>query len=160
MKSRRWGTALLILLWAAGSWAGQAKDKSRAAPAENPAEPLVRMDLLDPDKGDVPATLRDVFRPKTLPRPKAQAPPRPAPKVVAPPPQEAPAFGLTLTYMGTVASEGRMMALVTVGGQTLPVTLGEEISPGYRVVRITQESIEVEGANGLRKTFSRQGARP
>ena len=160
MRFKRHVAALAASLLATVSWAAQAEGPKAAGPAEAPVMPLVRMDLLTAAAKDGPATLRDIFRPKTVPRPAVQAPPRPAPKVAPPPSEAAPTFGLNLTYLGMVESGGRRMALVMIGGMTLPVSLGEEASPGYRVIRIAQDSIDIEAANGLRKTFARQGARP
>jgi hypothetical protein len=51
------------------------------------------------------------------------------------------------------------MALIVRSGEAVPVAEGEEIIPGYRVVRITALEIEIEGPGGERKVFSRQGDR-
>jgi hypothetical protein len=51
------------------------------------------------------------------------------------------------------------MALVVRSGEALPLAEGDEVAPGYRVIRITPLEIEVEGPGGERKVFPRQGDR-
>ncbi len=76
--------------------------------------------------------------------------------VGAPPP----AFTLSITNLGSIKAGGRGIGLVLRGGQTLDVGEGDEIAPGYKVVGVTAEAIVVEGPNGERKTFAKQGDRP
>jgi hypothetical protein len=162
MKSRGWTAIPVLGIWALTLCAGPQATNRKASPtkAEEETTPLVRRDLLDADPGRADKPLRDLFHPKSMVKPVAPAP-RPAPIKAAPATQaEAPTFALNLTYVGSVASSGRILALVMVGGQTLPVAVGEEVAPGYKILRITPEAIEVAGPNDLRKTFSRQGVRP
>jgi hypothetical protein len=126
-------------------------------------KPLVRKDLLVLGRGEVPPPVRDIFRPKTAASVasafRAGGPAfRPAPAGPAAVP--APAFTLNITYLGSIKSGGRIIGLVQRGGQTLDVGEGDEIAPGYRVVGVTAEAIVVEGPNGERKTFAKQGDRP
>lgn len=72
----------------------------------------------------------------------------------------SPTFVLDLVYVGSIRSGGTITALVMRDGQTTPVSVGDEIIPGYRVLRITPDEIEVEGPKSERKTFTRQGDRP
>ena len=69
MRFKRHVAALAASLLATVSWAAQAEGPKAAGPAEAPVMPLVRMDLLTAAAKDGPATLRDIFRPKTVPRP-------------------------------------------------------------------------------------------
>jgi hypothetical protein len=134
-----------------------------AGPVENPQEPLVRKDLLETGESKTVPPGRDIFRPRFSasaglfsrpPGPSAAAANR------SPRTKEAPAFSLDLVYVGLVRSGGKIVALVMAEGQTMPVAEGDEITPGYKVLRITDTEIEVEGPNALRKTFVRQGDRP
>jgi hypothetical protein len=58
------------------------------------------------------------------------------------------------------SSDGRTIALVLRGGQTLSVSEGDDVAPGYRVVRVTAEAIIIRGPTGETKTFAKQGDRP
>jgi hypothetical protein len=138
---------------------GPAMKAAASAPAENPSAPLVRMDLLRLGGKDIAPPRRDIFRPNSYGRPALQSSaPGPAGRTLSS--KEPPAFALNLVYVGSVRSGGKIMALVTSDGQTLPVAVGDEIIPGYKVLRITVDEIEVEGPKSQRKTFSRQGGRP
>jgi hypothetical protein len=147
---------------APGSAPNEKKAKTAPAPAlaAGPAAPLIRKDLLSSAPGEIPAPRRDIFHPRSsgLPAPPPAAPGRaPVPKGKGP---AAPTFVLDLVYVGSIRSGGTIMALVMRDGQTTPVAVGDEIIPGYRVLRITPDEIEVEGPKSERKTFTRQGDRP
>jgi len=147
---------LLPLLVLAFTVAGRASAGQPAkAPASQSDQPLVRKDLLSLNSPDAPAPLRDIFRPKSSGVPQAFAfrPAMRKPAVAAP--EAAPAFALSLTYVGPIASTGKILAMVTVGSQSLPVSVGDEVSPGYKVIRISAESIDIEGPGGQVKTFTR-----
>ncbi len=135
-----------------------APDTRRGA---TPAAPLVREDLLAAVQKDSPAPRRDIFRPQS-PRLPAAAPAArgPAPARKGAPAAEVPSFALELVYVGSIKSGGTMTALVLRNGQTTPVAVGDEIIPGYKVLRITPDEIEVEGPKSERRTFTRQGDRP
>jgi hypothetical protein len=126
-------------------------------------KPLVRKDLLVLGSGVTPPPVRDIFRPLTSG--VAASVVRPGGRVVRPPadgpaPAAPAAFSLSLTYLGSIKSGGRIIGLVLRGGQTLDVGEGDEIAPGYRVIGVTAEAIVVQGPNGERKTFTKQGDRP
>ena len=129
--------------------------------AEEAAKPLIRRDLLVFGSGEAPPPVRNIFRPK-LAAPAAAFRPAaaPAPPAAAPRPAPAATFTLSLSYIGSIKSGGRMIALVLVSGKTLSVGEGDEIVPGYRVVQLTADEVVVEGPNAERKTFPRQGDRP
>jgi hypothetical protein len=134
-----------------------------AAPAGNPEGPLVRKDLLGTGEKTNVLPRRDIFRPRVsasaaLPPGSLGSPPAAA--NLTPQAKHAPAFNLNLVYVGSVRSGQKIVALVMTDGQTMPVAEGDEITPGYKVLRITDTEIEVEGPNALRKTFIRQGDRP
>jgi hypothetical protein len=124
---------------------------------------LVRKDLLVFGSGEIAPPVRDIFRPKTTAVPAAvrrAGGPAVKPSGDVPRPDVPQAFTLNLSYIGSIKSGGRTFALVLRGGQTLSVGEGDEIAPGYKVVRITAEAIVVQGPNGERKTFPLQGDRP
>jgi hypothetical protein len=133
-----------------------------ASQAGEAAKPLVRKDLLVFGLAETAPPLRDIFRPKTAAAPPAFRPARPkaGPAANVPAPEPEPTFTLNISYIGAVKSGGQTIALVLRGGQTLSVKEGEEIVPGYRVVRLTAEAIVVQGPTGETKTFPRQGDRP
>jgi hypothetical protein len=156
MASRTAKTAAALLVF------GAALALSAAQTGEA-LKPLVRKDLLVFGKGEIAPPVRDIFRPKT--NPGAGAVIRPAgptvkPVVAGETPTTPPAFELNISYIGSIKSGGRIIALVLRSGQTLSVKEGDEIVPGYKVVGVTAEAIVVEGPTGERKTFPRQGDRP
>jgi hypothetical protein len=134
-----------------------------AAQTANAPLPLVRRDLLVFGGGEPPPLVRDIFRPKAAPSAAPavrlpSGPARPAPE--EPSTAAAPAFTLSLSYLGSIRAAGRTIGLVLRGGQTLDVAEGDTIAPGYKVVSVTSEAIVVEGPNGERRTFAKQGDRP
>jgi hypothetical protein len=134
-----------------------------AAQSGEALKPLVRKDLLVFGKGEIAPPVRDIFRPKATAG--AAAVIRPAGPAIKPAaagevPVTPPAFNLNISYIGSIKSGGRIIALVLRSGQTLSVNEGDEIVPGYKVVSVTAEAIVVEGPTGERKTFPRQGDRP
>jgi hypothetical protein len=134
-----------------------------AAPEGQAVKPLVRKDLLVFGKGEIAPPLRDIFRPKASgAAPAVRWPAGPAVKPTAgtPVPDEPPSFNLNVSYIGSVKSGGQTIALVLRGGQTLSVRVGDEVAPGYKVVRLTAEAIVVQGPTGETKTFPKQGDRP
>jgi hypothetical protein len=160
-----WLAPVLAFLCVASSLASSPQEtraKKNPDQIAGKSKPIVRKDLLVFGKGQIPSPRRDIFRPGTYGMP-ASAPMtamRPVPKSRAPKVEEPPAFVLNLVYVGSVRSSGKIVALVLRDGQTMPVAEGDEVVPGYKVVRVTPDEIEVEGPNSERKTFSRQGDRP
>jgi hypothetical protein len=129
-------------------------------PAAGTAAPLIRKDLLASGGGEIPPPRRDIFHPRTYlqaPTPIVGLPTSRSKKGSVP---EAPTFTLDLVYVGSVRAAGKITALVLMQGQTKPISEGDEIAPGYKVVRVTPDEIEIEGPNSERKTFARQGDRP
>jgi hypothetical protein len=162
------GLALVLPLLGAAAPAQAPEQTPKQAPAKAPEKkaeekttaaepPLVRTDLLKAVSGEHVVPLRDIFRPKFVAVPQApiRQPGRPAGGPAAKPAEAAPAFTLTLSYLGPVSGGGKTLALVTVNGQTLPVGVGDEVAPGYKVLRITTDAIVVEGPNAETKTFTR-----
>lgn len=135
-----------------------------AAQTNEAVKPLVRKDLLVFGKGEIAPPARDIFRPKTSGAAAAvvrKAGPATKPSEVVPDPDAPPAFSLNITYVGSIkSSDGRTIALVLRGGQTLSVSEGDEVAPGYKVVRVTAEAVVVRGPTGETKTFAKQGDRP
>jgi hypothetical protein len=133
-----------------------------AAQSSDAPKPLVRKDLLVFGSGEPAPPLRDIFRPRiTAAAPAAgrvAGPVSKAPEIPAP--GAAPAFALNISYIGSIKAGGKTIALVLRGGQTVSVGEGDVIAPGYKVVGVTAEAIVVQGPNGERKTFPRQGERP
>jgi hypothetical protein len=156
MASRTAKTAAALLAF------GAALALCAAQSGEAP-KPLVRKDLLVFGKGEIAPPVRDIFRPKTAPGPAAvirPAGPAVKPAMTGEAPAAPPAFDLNISYIGSIKSGGKTIALVLRSGQTLSVREGDEIVPGYKVVGVTAEAIVVEGPTGERKTFPRQGDRP
>lgn len=147
--------AALILIACAARLLSSPQEKPKK-PAAVETKPLILMGLLAADQGEPAPPLRDIFRPKFTAAPAVRPAASPqAKRDEAPPAVTQPTFTLELTYIGSIRSGGRIVALVQRGGQTVPVAEGEEVVPGYRVVRITADQIEIEGPNAERKTFSR-----
>jgi hypothetical protein len=164
MKSERLAPVLIVVglvssLLASPQAVGT---KTSPAPAVKEAKTLIRKDLLVFGKGPIVPPRRDIFRPGAYAGPDGLQGPQgiqPVPKRKATV-GEHPAFALNIIYVGSVRSGGKTVALIVRDGQTDPVAEGDEISPGYKVLRITPDEIEIEGPNAERKTFSRQGDRP
>jgi hypothetical protein len=153
MASKRTTAAALILGGALSLIAAQSADAPK---------PLVRKDLLVLGTGEPPPLIRDIFRPRAVaaaPAVRRASGPTPVAPVVAPP-EAPPAFTLSISYLGSIKSGGRIIGLVLRGGQTLDVAEGDTISPGYKVISVTSEAIVVQGPNGERRTFTKQGDRP
>jgi len=131
-------------------------DKART-PAAADGKPLIRKDLLTFGLGKIVPSRRDIFRPADAVRPAA-APAKPSRRPA--PVAEQPGFALNIVYVGSVRSAGTVLALVVQNGRTITVAAGDEIVPGYKVLRVTADEIEITGPNSERKTFARQGDRP
>jgi hypothetical protein len=150
MAFRKAVIAGLALGWAVALFAAQEDRK-----------PLVRKDLLVFGSGEIAAPVRDIFRPKTTAAPVVRRAGGPAVKSAAVPrPDAPPSFTLNLSYIGSIKSGGQIIALVLRNGQTVSVGEGDEIAPGYKVVKVTAEAIVIQGPNSERKTFLLQGDRP
>jgi hypothetical protein len=129
--------------------------------AQEPRKPLVRKDLLVFGSGEIAAPIRDIFRPNTTAPPSGRRPVRPSEALPVTRSADIPAiFALNISYIGSVNAGGRTIALVLRNGQTVSVGEGDDVAPGYKVVRVTAQEIVVEGPNSERKTFLRQGGRP
>jgi hypothetical protein len=150
MAFRKAVIAGLALGWAVSLFAAQEGRK-----------PLVRKDLLVFGSGEIAAPVRDIFRPKTAAPPVVRRAGEPAVKSAGVSrPDASPSFALNLSYIGSIKSGGQTIALVLRNGQTVSVGEGDEIAPGYKVVRVTAEAIVIQGPNSERKTFSLKGDRP
>jgi len=164
MKSKRFA-ACILFAFGAGllfSIPGPVSQNQDRAPQAKDLKPLVRKDLLaNLTKAPAPP-LRDIFHPKASSEAAAPAfrAGRPAVRKAGRSAPESPAFTLNLVYVGMIRSGTKTIALITRDGQTTPIAEGEEIIPGYRVLRITPDALDVEGPNAQRKTFSRQGDWP
>ena len=129
--------------------------------AQEDRKPLVRKDLLVFGSGEIAAPVRDIFRPMLAAPPVVRRAGEPAVKSAAVfRPDAPPSFTLNFSYIGSVKSGGQTIALVLRNGQTVSVGEGDEIAPGYKVVKVTAEAIVIQGPNSERKTFPRQGDRP
>lgn len=134
-----------------------------AAQTGEASKPLVRKDLLVFGKGEIDPPARDIFRPKTSGAAATvvrKAGPAAKPGAAVPVPDAPPAFALNISYVGSIKSGGRTIALVLRGGQTLSLSEGDEVAPGYKVIKVTAEAIVVRGPTGETKTFAKQGDRP
>lgn len=153
MASKKAVAAVLVLGGALALFAAQ--------DAEAP-KPLVRKDLLVFGSGEIAPPVRDIFRPKPAAVPAAvrRAGGHAVTTPAVPRPNVSPAFALNISYIGSIKSGGKTIALVLRNGKTVSVGEGDEIAPGYKVVGVTAEAIVIQGPNSERKTFSRQGDRP
>ena len=128
------------------------------------AKPLVRRDLLVFGKTQSAPPVRDIFRPRAAsPDPAAvlrRAGAAAAPAPAAPAVETPPAFDLAISYIGSVKSGGGTLALILRAGQTESVREGDEIVPGYKVIRLTADVLVVQGPTGETRTFPKQGDRP
>ncbi len=151
MGYKKAAVAVLVLAGAAALFAVQKAQK-----------PLVRKDLLVFGSGQIAPPIRDIFRPKTAAAAPVPRPGGPAVKLspAVPLPEAPPSFALNISYIGSIKAGRATIALVLRNGQTISVGEGDEIAPGYKVVRVTAEAIVVQGPNAERKTFPRQGDRP
>ncbi len=136
-----------------------------AAAQDRPAaKPLVRRDLLVFGKAPAAPPVRDIFRPRpAAPGPAAafrRAGPAATPEAAMPAAGTPPAFDLAISYIGSVKSGGETLALILRGGQTESVREGDEIVPGYKVIRLTADVLVVQGPGGETRTFPKQGDRP
>jgi len=73
-----------------------------------------------------------------------EAPPRPA---------------FTLRYVGFIQNRARtkFVGLVMFEGQFLSVEAGDVVGPGWKVRRVTDKEIEVEGPDGTSQLFALEG---
>jgi len=151
----------LVVFSLASALPAAQKDKTRP-PAPRDGKPLIRKDLLTFSGGEIVPPRRDIFRPMASAQPASPQ----VLSVKAPaqkgrgPADEPPAFALNLVYIGSVRAAGKIVALVLKDGQTISVAEGDEIIPGYKVLRVTPDEIEIGGPSSERKTFARQGDRP
>jgi hypothetical protein len=155
--------AVLCLVSSLASAPQAPRTEKAPAPAAKETKPLIRKDLLALGQGEIAPPRRDIFRPQAYAQPASPQGPSatlPSQKRLGAPAVEPPAFTLSLVYVGSVRSAGKIVALILREGQTTPVAEGDEIIPGYKVLRVTADEIEVQGPNSERKTFSRQGDRP
>ena len=156
-------TAVLLM---AGLWLGLGAARAgtvKRRQAEGPAAgPLVRLDLLVPAGAVVDAAVvRDPFHAGSAvsaPAVKRSGLPKAAAKTAPAAPARAKAE-LDLAYVGFIRGGNGLAAMVVVAGKTYTVAQGEEVIPGYRVVNLTEDQIEVESSDSVRKTYNRQGDR-
>ena len=165
MRTERLAPVLAFLCLASSLASSPQETSAKKYPEQvaGKSKPIVRKDLLVFGKGQILPPRRDIFRPGFYGVPAASTgfPLRPpVAKSQTPKVGEPPAFVLNLVYVGSVRSSGKIVALVIRDGQTMSVAEGDEVVPGYKVVRVTPDEIEVEGPNSERKTFSRQGDWP
>lgn len=146
----------------------------KAEPREAIPKRLVRFDLLTPPPAESRPVRRDVFSPASdsaaalasvgLPvapaQPGSSGPPGAA--AANPPPSggEPPVYIPSIRYIGYVDFGRKITALVIAEGQPLAVDEKEELLPGYRVVAITAERIEIEDPSGTKRPYLREGEQP
>lgn len=152
---------IMVGLWLGlgAAQAGQVKRRQAEGSAEGP---LVRLDLLVPAGAAVDtAVVRDPFHARSaVSVPSAGKPGRPqAPAKAAPTAPARAKAELDLAYVGFIRGGNGLAAMVVVAGKTYIVGQGEEVIPGYKVVRLTEDQIEVESSDLVRKTYNRQGDR-
>ncbi|MDH4196812.1 MAG: hypothetical protein OEW05_05340 [Candidatus Aminicenantes bacterium] len=166
--------AVLILAILPGAGIAQ-----KAAPPAARPERLVRVDLLTPAPVEARPVRRDVFSPSSdsaaplagigLPTMPGQpgaggTPAGPGASQTAPIPPaaggEAPVYIPSIRYIGYVDFGRKLTALVIADGQPLAVEEEEELLPGYRVVAITAERIEIADPNGTKRPYLREGEQP
>jgi len=73
---------------------------------------------------------------------------------------EAPVYIPSVRYIGYVDFGRKFTALVIADGQPLAVEEKDELLPGYHVVTITAERIEIADPNGTKRSYLREGEQP
>jgi hypothetical protein len=152
----------LVLCRVAGT-TGQIKKE--ATPPPSSEKSLIRKDLLAPRPGELPLPRRNIFSqsyqsPGNVPPPTnnpAIAPPPGQPAVDNRPVQGPSESGLSLSYVGYVRTAKSMIALIVLDGQPDAVREGEMIRPGFKLVKITPQGIEVSGPDSKTQKFSLKG---
>jgi len=159
--------AVLILAVLPGVLAAQ-----KAAPPAARPKRLVRVDLLTPPPVESRPARRDVFSPSSdsaaplagIGLPNMPGRPGSPAAVAAPTPPadsgEAPVYIPAIRYIGYVDFGRKLTALVIADGQPLAVEEQDELLPGYRVVAITAERIDIADPGGTKRSYLREGEQP
>jgi hypothetical protein len=155
MKNKWVGLAFL----AAGAVLAQDQGPART---EVPAS-LVRRDLVRSSPPAFPPLKRDLFSLQSA-LPGAAGGLDLGPGYVTAPPEKVepevpsrPAFALR--YVGFIQNRARMkvVGLVMFEGQFLSVEAGDAVGPGWKVRRVTDKEVEVEGPDGASLVFALEG---
>jgi len=161
MRTRVIVLAGLLGFLALGVCLGQGKK-----PAAKPQAPLIRMDLIKKQEGDIAVVKRDIFVPQSAvpvfagPTPAALHPGVKSPMPEAKPVEEAPQeVTLNLRYMGYIQGGQNFLALVLFENQASAVGVGELIGQAWKVIRVEAAEIEVQGQDGKTYKFALEGER-
>jgi len=157
----------IFVLTAVAAAVFPAQDK--AVPANNKAGsviPLIRMDLLKGKDRPSAAVKRDIFIPESASVPiggpvgtimMGERPPLPAAaETAAGPPPEA---TLNARYLGYIRGTTRLTALVLFENRAMALEEGEMLDTVWKVVKVTIEEIEIQGADGSPRTLALEGER-
>jgi len=133
------------------------------------AAPLVRVDLVTFAPRPFNPPRRDLFTTQVYVSAAGAGPGASGPGYVTSPPatetvekeklEEAPTPGFVLRYVGFVQNRARtrFVGLVMFEGRPHPVELNDVIGPGWKVRRLSDKEIEVEGPDGATQVFALEG---
>lgn len=163
MRNKTFAAGLAAAVALSGFLLPRAEEKAPDRP-----QSLIRKDLLAAEPAPDLVPRRNIFVPGSefLPAPSADmgplqgTPSSAAAAQTAGPKTDTAGAAISLTYVGYIRSDRRMIALVLVSGQALAVAEGEEIIPGFRVSKVTPAFLEVKGPEASTRTFTLEGERP
>jgi len=162
-----------VLAMTAAVAAAPAQDKP--APSDKKAAPavsLIRMDLLKIQERPNTTMKRDLFIPErqsmpmgiapagslmsgTLKQPQRSGVGAQADAEPGPPPEPV----LNARYVGYIRGKTRITALVLFENRAMAIDEGEPLDTVWKVVKITTEGIDVQGADGKTQSVALEGER-
>jgi hypothetical protein len=165
MNAKTWVGLLAAVAWSTLALSQERPPAAKPAAGAAPSR-LVRMDLLPGGSRGTAVIRRDLFAPagaiEMVPFTPAQVAAgglrsgRDLTPDVAAAPEEA---GPSIRYLGYIQSKKGVVALILFGGQAQAVSEGDVIASAWKVVKVTAETLEVQGADGRTRTFALEGER-
>ena len=143
-------------------------------PEEKETKSLIRKELLLKERKKLEPPRRNIFSPRSSRFPGSQvdafrteqnSPPESSPE--APEDPEAPAtlsenrprVPSNIRYIGYIHSEDRIVGVIIFEGNALAVEVGEMISAGVKIEKITLEEIEIIGPDSEIRKYTLEGER-
>jgi len=160
MKAKEITSAFFILFLSIGLsiWAGEEKLQKKAL-----EKGLIRKDLLLREKMELGNPVRNIFtlrrsvsreierNPVKLRQNQQQNPTLPGKH------EASSSLPLNIRYIGYVISDDKMVALIVFEGDALAVEIGEVISEGVKIGKITPEEIEIIGSDSQKRRYYLEG---